>query len=64
MTTIDKVLYPGQRTPESLDTDEALPTFSVSRMPQPLQLGGPIAIDGEHCRRRPITVFLPIRRRR
>lgn len=39
-------LYPDGRTPESLDTDEALATFGVLRMPQPLQLSGPLAIDG------------------
>ncbi|WP_313199455.1 Wadjet anti-phage system protein JetD domain-containing protein [Rhizobium sp.] len=46
VVAIHSRLYPGQRTPENLDTDEALATFGVSRMPQPLQLSGPIAIDG------------------
>lgn len=46
VVAIHSRLYPGQRTPESLDTNEALATFGVSRMPQPLQLSGPIAIDG------------------
>lgn len=39
-------LYPGHVATEGLDSDEILATLGVSRMPQPLLLSGPVAIQG------------------